>query len=144
MDYPEQEPSQRGSPPASGVVPLAAAPWRGIVVGLAVLILLPVLLARACTIGVRPPGAPLPPERLDHAPAASLRVYLRFERALVPGQTTTVSGWVTTIQGVGVVLTGGQTLAIDGVPLVRDQRYILATIPRQAPGGPGLHHHLHR
>ncbi len=138
MDHPEQEPSQRGSMPASGVVPLARAPWRRIVVGLAVLVLLPLLLARACTFpALRPPGAPFPTERLDHAPAASLRVSLSFNRALIPGQSTIVTEAIQTIQGSPVELTGGQTLAIDGVPLVSDQHSIPATIPRQPPGGPG-------
>src|SRR5262245_25941620 len=98
-----------GSIPTSDVLPRPAT--------LAALVLLPVLLASmACTLPGFGWGSGTT-VRLDSAPAASLRVFLRFDKALAPGQTTMVSVWLKTIQGMPVELTGGQRLAIDGVPL---------------------------
>jgi hypothetical protein len=126
-EYDMKQAEQIGMPSAV-VARVATSPWRAALVGLA---LLPVALALACTSTVR----------LASAPASSLRMSLRFDLALVPAQTTLVSAWLQTNQGTMVELTGGQTLTIDGVPLVPDYSSNVtqfhATIPHRAPGGPG-------
>ncbi|HEV8193327.1 MAG TPA: hypothetical protein VGP82_17830 [Ktedonobacterales bacterium] len=116
--------AKRTGVPSSAVSCVAASPWRAALVGLA---LLPLTLALACTSTMR----------LASAPASSLRMSIRFDLALVPAQTT-VSAWLQTNQGTPVALTGGQTLAIDGVPLVADEgnSHFHTTVPHRAPGGP--------
>jgi hypothetical protein len=79
---------------------------------------------------------------LDKAPASALRIYVRFQGALVAGSLTTVDVNVSDDKGSQVAFTGGQRIAVDGVtipeqdsgnqhaPPVRS-----ATVGREAPGG---------
>lgn len=74
---------------------------------------------------------------LDKAPAASLRLYIIFSHALVPGPTTDVSVYINTAPNSYVQqFTGGQTLTIDGVSFGARGS---ASIPRHPQGGAGFY-----
>src|SRR5262249_41206399 len=111
-----------GMPP-SGAAKRAVSPWR---IALVVIVTIPVLLACAQSA-----------KSLASAPASSLRIYLHFEEALIPGDTVRVITEMKGEQRTAVKLTGGQTLAIDGAALDSSSFTSGAMISRHTPGGTG-------
>lgn len=119
-DMEHAEHAEHASMPSSGAARRAVSPWRAALVVIAVI---PVILACASTA-----------RSLASAPASSLRVYIHFEQALVPGKSTKVTVIMEDEQGTYIKFTGDQKLSIDGAALDSPGSFFIATIPRQAPG----------